>query len=126
MRNSVLYGIFALGVAIGFTPGASRAADRDRENAPEAVRKALGYVYAKDANLDIQEPRRMNGVEVYDVNVRTGNGSTFAQVTADGELIVAGAPANVSDAPSEVREIAEGLFKTGSQADVFTLTSYYV
>ena len=98
----------------------------ERAHGREVVDKALAQMYP-DASHDVREPKTVNGIRVYDVDIRTNAGqNTFAQVTEYGDFLVSGVPATAEAAPAAVREATEGLFRDAPDTDAFLSTSYYV
>ena len=98
----------------------------ERARGRKVVDDALAQMYP-NASHDVREPKRVNGVEVYDVDIRTKDGqNTFAQVTEYGDFLVSGAPSAAEAAPAAVREATEGLFRSAPETDAFLATNYYV
>ena len=146
MKRELLCGLLALGAAGGISYGADRDRNRDRdrdrdrdrgENREDSgerrkgravVDEALEALYpARDGYEHmVKEPQDQNGVQVYDVDVKSPKGYTFARVTEYGDFMVSGAPRDAEAAPPAVREVVEGLFKDVNNVDAYVATYYFV
>jgi len=124
MKRHLMVALFAVGAA-----GTAYDADAaERQKGRGTVDQALEQLYPAKAGHEhyVKDPREVNGVQVYDVDVKAPGGTTFAQVTEYGDFLVSGAPVDGREAPPPVREVVEGLFKETPNVDAFVATYYYV
>lgn len=116
MRRTLLYSL-----ALATTLAAGGAASAQ---APQSVEESLRKYYPS-AQYTFRDSQTLNGVTVYDVDIRTPTGNTVASLNERGEFIYMGRPARVDEAPQAVRD-AVSIFRQPQNFDELVVTYYYV
>jgi hypothetical protein len=131
-RWQILAGLgVALGVVGGVAiarqmPSAATIAQVNLEagnDAHQAIAKVYDPIHAK---TDFFAKRVVNGVNVYDVDVKTSEGEATAVVTESGDYLEQGLPINLQTAPPGVQNIAHNLMRGASGVSKVDRTVYFV
>lgn len=120
MKRALLTFTLSLGALGGSLAAPSTASAQTRD----AADKALRQQYPK-GSFNITGTRSVNGITVYDVGVQTPEGGTYAQVTDKGEMIQAGEPVKLDQAPAAVQGTLH-VFKDAQNFDQFVGHYYNV
>lgn len=120
MRNVIQYAAMAL-IATASTltarqlPPANQLDEMNKEASPQA-HQAIAGVYGKmNAKTDFFAKHVVNGVTVWEVNVKTPSAETTAVVTDGGEFIMQGFPAAMAEVPKPVQNTVQDLLRTTPQ-----------
>jgi hypothetical protein len=113
--------LLAAGLA---APGAALAQSKTDADVTEALKK----VYGDNAKTQVVgSPRKVHGVNVYDVRVTNKEGDSTAQVTEYGDFLFYGEPRSSQAVSGPAKQAMTGLFK-GQRQDVemFRVSTYLV
>src|SRR5690348_3527962 len=121
MKKMFLTSLLAAGLVIGAGSNVAHAAKQKKQESE--VDKALKEAYP-DAQTKITGSKDINGVKVYDVDVKTKQGESNAQVTEYGDFLSYGVPHEYSAIRDLIQKDVGGVFKSTPQdIEMFRVTN---
>jgi hypothetical protein len=120
MYRPLLCSILALALVCS-TADAAKKKKKESE-----VTKTLKEQYP-DAQTTITGSNEVNGVRVYDVNVKSKAGESTAQITDYGDFLMYGVPHEYGAVKNLITQNVSGLFKNApADVDMYRVTTYTV
>src|SRR5688500_3715447 len=119
MQRAILVSVIALSVVCGVADGAKKKKKKESE-----VTKTLKEQYP-DSETSIANSEEINGVRVYDVNIKGKSGESTARITDYGDFLMYGVPHEYGAVKNLIAQNVSGLFKSAPEdVDMYRVTEY--
>jgi YD repeat-containing protein len=92
---------------------------------PERVTQAIRDRYGS-MQTDLAAPRDINGIKVYEVDVRGQQGTSIAYVTEYGDFLSSGIPTTFNRLPEAVRDMRDLFRSRPENVDAYISDNYFI